>query len=360
MSNMDLNAATVSNQTGTVEDYSVNTATVEGPQDQKETFYQNTKWTQQWGYFTTIPDLKSAIVMKAVWTVGKGYSTDSLTKVNLEKIRGWGKDTFDDVLFNMEVIKRVGGDALAEIIRDPQTNVLINLKVLDPGNMGWYVNRRGMIIRYENINTKKTFKPEEILHLSNNRFANQIHGTSDIDALEKTILADEENFDDVKKVMHRQAKPMIMFKINTDNQADINAFMVKMDQATNKGENIYIPFDDRTVSYEVVQVNVSNLLLAWREETRNRFYRSIGLPQVVPGAGGQSTESESKVIYLAFEQIVEREQRQIEQQLWAQLTIKINLFPPATISQELQTDSAKDGAANLLMQPSDMMAGKGR
>ena len=69
-----------------------------------------------------------------------------------------------------------------------------------------------------------------------------------------------------------------------------------MDQATQKGENIYIPDDDNTISYEVVQVNPNAMIMEWRNDIRNKFYRTIGLPQVVPGAGGSSTESESKVI----------------------------------------------------------------
>lgn len=361
MTNMNIGSAVVSEQSSNVASYTVDPKRIDGVLDQKETFYQNHRWSQQYGYFAAIPDLKSAIVMKAVWTVGKGFSTDTETEKLMEKWIGWGKDTELDILFNMELIKRIGGDALAEIVRDPETNLIINLKVLDPGRMGWYVNKQGMITRYEDTINKNTYKPEEIFHLSNNRIANQIHGTSDIDALEKTILADEENFDDVKKVMHRQARPLIIFKIATDKESEIRTFMAKMDEATNKGENIYIPFDDKTVSYEVVQVTVSNLLLAWREETRNRFYRSIGLPQVVPGAGGQSTESESKVIYLAFEQIVEREQRQIERQMWNQLTIKIDLIPPASITPDLQNDTSKDGAAQQLsIQPSDTQAGVGR
>ena len=58
-----------------------------------------------------------------------------------------------------------------------------------------------------------TFKPSEMFHLSNNRLADQIHGISDIESLDKTLLAELESFDDVTKVMHRQAKPFIIFKL---------------------------------------------------------------------------------------------------------------------------------------------------
>jgi predicted RND superfamily exporter protein len=203
-----------------------------------------------------------------------------------------------------------------------------------------------------------SWKPEEIFHLVNNRLADQIHGISDIESIEKTILAENQTFDDINKIMHRQARPMIMFKLGTDDTAKIAAFIAKMDAAVNKGENIYIPDDVNSVSYEVIQVNVSQMLMEWRNDIRNKFYRTIGLPQIVPGAGGQSTESESKVIYLAFEQLVEKDQRYLEKQIEAQLGLSINFTPPATLSAELQQDESKDGS--MLPQPSDTTAGVGR
>lgn len=125
-----------------------------------------------------------------------------------------------------------------------------------------------------------------------------------------------------------------------------------MDDAVNNGENIYVPDDENMVSWEVIQVNPSQVIMQWRNDIRNKFYRTIGLPQVVPGAGGMSTESESKVIYLAFEQIVEKEQRELELQIWNQLGIKLNFEPPASLATNLQNDQKKDvmNAA----QPSDL------
>lgn len=364
MPQLNISQTTASNLTDNVEDVVVDSKAIDSPRDQDETFYMNSNFNQQWGYFNSIPDLKSAIIMKAIWNVGKGYSCDTQTKVILEHISGMGKDTFDDIMFNMEVLKRVGGDAYAEIIRDDD-GTLLNLKVLNPATIRIVFDRKGIIKRYEQIDKIKkavqTFKPEEILHLCHNRMADQMHGISDIDAIEQTILADNESFTDIKKIMHRQARPMIMFKLGTDDQAKIDAFIAKMDAAVNKGENVYIPDDENAVKWEVVKVDVSSMVLEWQNSIRNKFYRVIGLPQIVPGAGGQSTESESKVIYLAFEQIVEKEQRYLEKQLWNQLYIKINFLPPTSLSAELQADQAKEGVmAGLAPQPSDLQAGVGR
>jgi len=360
MPQFKIEKATSSDMENYVENVEVQPLSLDSAGDQKETTYQSTNWTKYWGYFNAIPDLKSAILMKAIWNVGKGYTADTETQVLLEGIKGWGKSTFDDILFNMEIIKRVNGDSFAEIVRDPKTKTIINLKPLDPSTIKIVVDDLGIIKRYEQTSKIKgekpiKFQPEEIFHLSNNQLASQIHGISDIESLQATIDAENTTFTDTNQIMHRQARPLVMFKIGTDDQTKINAFIKKMDTALNKGEAIYIPDDENSVSFEVVQINPSAMILAWREDIRNKFYRTIGLPQIVPGSSGGSTESESKVIYMAFENIVKKDQRYLEQQIWAQLYLKIKLVPPTSLMQDLQQDTAKDGTSGFQLQ--DVNAG---
>jgi len=363
MPKLDIGQAKSSDLENVQDLWAVAAMNIDGVTNQPETEWQNAKWPIYWGYFNTVPDLKSAIILKAIWNVGKGHTADNRTSVILEGINGWGKDTFQDIIFNMEIIKRVNGDSYAEIIRNKETGTLINLKPLDPGSMKIIVNRAGRIIRYEQtakIRDKDyvtKFEPKDIFHLSNNRLGDQIHGISDIESLEPVIKAEEESFADMKTINHRQAKPLIMFKLGTDDPSKIEAFVNKMDQAINKGEHIYIPDDENSVKYDVIQVNVSQLVMAWRDDIRNKFYRTIGLPQIVPGGGGQSTESESKVIYLAFEQIVEKEQLYLEKQIWNQLALKIDFNSPTSVSQAMQADEAKDAGQQLAFQPGETKAG---
>jgi hypothetical protein len=81
-----------------------------------------------------------------------------------------------------------------------------------------------------------------------------------------------------------------------------------MDAAVNKGENIYIPDDKNTLSYEVIQVNIASTIMAWRDDIRNKFYRTLGLPLIVFGSSG-STESGGKIDYLAHEQVFSHDQK---------------------------------------------------
>ena len=354
--------ATSSNMTDNVADVTVTALNTDGATGQNEYTWQNTNLSTYWGYFNTIPELKSALLMKATWDFGKGYTADARTKVILDHVTGWGKDTFLDILFNMDLISRLGGDAFAEIIRDKKTGTLLNLKVLDPSTIKIVVDEKGLLKRYEQVNkiTKKTivFDPEDIFHLSHNRLADQIHGISDIVSMEQTILAELENFTDLKKIMHRFARPMILFKLGTDDPSKISAFVTKMDAAVNKGENIYIPNDANTVSHEVIQVDVGASVMAWRDDIKNKFYRSLGLPLIVFGTSG-STESGGKIEYLAHEQVFSHDQRFIEEQVWNQLFLRVKLNSPVTLLDNLQKDEAKDANQGLEFQKSDATAGSG-
>ncbi|MAF43370.1 MAG: hypothetical protein CMI54_04245 [Parcubacteria group bacterium] len=364
MPNLNLSSAQSSDMTNAVEDYAVEPMVTDGVSEQKETEWTDANWTKNWGYFNTIPDLKSAILMKAIWNVGKGWETiDPVTEATLDHITGWGFDTFDDILFNAEVVKRIGGNFYAEIIRAPDGQ-LLNLKPLDPGSMRHVVDRKGQLIRFEQINKtgKKgqgviTFRPDEIFYLANNRLADEIHGRSDIDAVEEVIKADEENFKDIKQIMHHQARPFILWKLKTDDKAKIAELVDKIDQARNLGEDMFIPDDDEAIEYEVVSLSVSSIIMEWRNDIRNKFYRTIGLPQIIPGAGGQGTESESKVIFTAFQNIVERDQRALEKQIWGQLGLKVNLVPPESLIKDLQADEGKDAQNALRVQPQEAQPG---
>ena len=371
MPDTDIASATSSDLTNTVKDVTVDTRNTDAAQGTDETIWTNSKWSQYFGYYKTIPELKQAIDMRAIWTVGKGFQTqDNRTKVILEHVSGWGTDTFNTILKNMIVTRRIGGDAFAEIIRDPQTKQLVNLKPLDPGTIQIVVNKKGVIKRYEQLSKtgKKSvahkFKPEQIFHLTNKRVADEIHGVSDIEALEPVINALNESFTDMKQLQHRHVKPVMAFMLDTDDQAKINTFIGKMDEVINKGENIYIPKD--TVDFELITVPSNATLnpLPWQHRLTDRFFQVVGIPQIILGSSGEFTESTAKIAYLAFQQSVEDEQKDIEDQVWNQLYFKIDLEFPASLHNELLSDEKKDGANSQVSQPlgfqeSDMTTGIG-
>lgn len=336
----DIDNASYSDMTNKIEDVVVPARQIEEAQDQDETEYINTNFTRWWGYFNSIAELKTALIMKATWNVGKGYVCEPYVKVILDHISGDGKQTFNDILFSMDLMKRVAGDSFAEIIK--KDGKLVNLKLLNPDGIKIIYARGGRIKRYEQFNKTSNGKmiakwePNEIFHFSHNKLAGEMHGISDIEALEPIIKADNENFSDVKTTMRQVARPMILWKLKTDNTVKIAEFIRKIDYARSrdKQEDLFIPDDEDVVTHELIQVNVPAMIMAWRDDLRNKFYRAVGVPQVIFGAS-TGTESGSKVEYLAHEQVFSNDQRYIEEQVWKQLYLKIKLNPPTSLLDKI-------------------------
>jgi len=329
----------------TITDYSVDAVSTDDPLDQKETYYDNTNWTTQLGYYKKIPELKTAIDALARWTIGKGFKSNEITEMALGNIKGWGKDTFNTILENLTRVAKIGGDSFAEIIRSPKGD-LINLKPLDPGTIRIVANRKGLVIRYEQIDRAgnrepKSWTPEKIFHLSRNRTADEIHGESMIDAVTEIILMRNEAMADYKKLLHRNVFPILVHELDTDDPSEIAAYKVKADRASTQGENLYIPKGVVTTNVLAVAPNATLNPLPWIAQLNNYFFQAAGVPQIIVGGSEEITEASAKISYLAFEQTIEEEQLYLEEQVLAQLNLEIELEFPATLQNEMLSDSSK-------------------
>lgn len=361
MPETNIGAAEASDLTGTVTDYSVDTATTDG-ETGTETEYLNSEWSQQLGYYKEIPELRAAIDAVATWTVGKGYVADIRTEAILGLVTGWGTDTFNTLLENAIRTYYISGDFYAEIIRDEEGDIM-NLKPLDPSSMKIIADGKGIIKRYEQVSKVKAptkrFKTFQIFHLARNRVADEIHGVSVITALEKIILMRNEAMADMKILMHRHVKPMRIWHLDTDDTSKISEFKTTTDEATENAENIYIP--KGTVEHELITVPANATLnpLPWISELNNYFFEAVGVPQIIVGGIGGVTEAAVKIAYLAFQQRIEEEQLFIEEQVFEQIGYRINLEFPASLENELLSDKAKD-QGSMGFQANETTAGAGQ
>ena len=345
MTNLRNNTAESSDLTGEMTDFSVESQETDAATGNGETSWIMEDWKEHLGYYKTIPELQTAVDAKANWTMGAGFEAEPETTILLASIRGNKKDTFNTILENGIRVYTIGGDSFAEVIRDDD-GVLVNLKPLDPSTIKVWQNSKGMIIRYEKIKKvgekeiiTKTFKPEEMFHLSRKRLADEIHGMSIIPAVKWIIDARNEAMNDWRRVMHRNIDPLWIFHLDTDDEVEIKSIKSKNDAARANGENMYYP--KGVVEPEVVATaqNANMNPLAWINQLNDYFFQVVNVPQIIVGNAKEFTDASGKIVYLAYEQSVKGEQRYLEEQILLQLNLDIELTFPASLQNEAISDT---------------------
>jgi len=329
--------------------FKVGSLDTDGASGASESTYQPdfTKWH---GYYRTIPEFQAVVDKLASWSVGRGYKADNRTMKQLSKIKGWGKDDFNSILENLLRTAFIAGDAFAEIIKD-KAGRLINLKPLNPGSIRIIIDKKGMLKRYEQVaqvNNKKVlipFKKESIFHLAWDRIADEMHGIPIGEKLEPLIKMRNESMTDLKTAVHRNVVPVQIIPVDTDDATEIATVKAKWKQAYQKSEPIIVPkdtFDIKNMIHFALPNSQTLDPLPWLQYLIRVFTTSSGVPEVVMGWAEGVTEASSKIIYLAFQQTIERVQRWLEAALELQTGVKIDLEFPASIEPELVDDEKKD------------------
>jgi len=361
-----ISSAIASSLDTAVTDYSVDGQHTDGVTEQKETTHAIKDWSQNLGYYKTIPELRVVIDARADWTIGKGYQgvgeSKEMTELNLSIIKGIGNESFNTILHNMNRTCDICGDSFAEIVRDDYGGV-INLKVLDPEVMAIIADSKGMILKYEQRSKVKGKKPrridpDKILHFSRNKIADSITGTSLVESLVNIILMINEALADYKTVMHWHVQPRWKFKLKSDVPAEIAAYKAIQDKATATKNNIYEPFGVSESELISIPPNATLSPLSWLEFLIDHFYETAGVPKFIVGNSKGFTEAAEKIGYLAFQQKIEKLQLYNEEQILSQLGLEINLEFPASLENELLSDNKKD-EENGATKPSDTEAGAG-
>jgi hypothetical protein len=360
----ELNIASATTPTK-VSDYRVPQVQPDSPRDQEETFYDNPNFTRWFSNYKGVAKIKKAIDGYATWILGQGYMTliprDS---IQLRLITGWGEDTFNQVLWNMLVTKKVGGDAYAEIITDNGKSVkdggtMVNLKPLNPQFMRHVCNRKGRIKKYiyrSGSNEPQTFNPEEIFHLCNNRVVDEIHGVSDIEAVEWNVEATEEAKRAHRKMVKNNGVVRVI-EVDMDDTVKMNGLKNQWKTAIENGDVLLLPKDTARASDWHGQLDTVGVV-QWLKHLDDDFYMSIGVPRVILGGAENSIEASSKIGFLSFEQIYDREQTELEADIRSQLRIELKFNKPQSLMDTTQSDQAAN-TGQVGFQPNDVKAGSG-
>jgi hypothetical protein len=329
---------TTTSLTSQVANFSVSTQSVDEA-GTKETIWNNPNWDKYYTYYITIPQLKQSVDGITRWTAGRGYETDIGTQIILEHIEGWGEDTFDAILQNLLAVKKINGDAYAEIIRDEDTATLINLKVLNPQRVDVVVNDKGLIkeYRYRQADGRYIkFPRNKVFHISESRIANNIHGQSVIEAVKWIIDAKQEAMSDWRRILHRST--IRVMEVDAEDTETFNKLKAQYAEAIKNGEVLILPKDNAEIKdYTAPPAEV---FLNWIRYLDSIFYESVGVPKIIVGGSQEYTQADSKIGYLTFEQTYATEQKLLEQDLWNQLQIRLTFNRPISLKDKVVNDDA--------------------
>lgn len=354
MGELNLSNITTTNLTGTETLYSVDPKATDGATGNGETYWDNPNANKYHGYYQKIAELKKSTDAFSTWVTNKGYVCENPADQKiLDHLTGHGKDTFSSIMFNLVVCKKIYGEAYAEIVRED--GQLINLKPLDPASMRVVFNKKGIITRYEQKSKagtyNKTFNPDEIFHLVNDRVADGTHGTSVIEACQWVIDARNEAMADWRKVLHRNVVPLRIIEVDSDNASKLSTLKTQYQDAINKGEVLVVPKGNVSVTDSSPALQDPQ---SWISYLENFFYQAVGIPRVI-ASSENFTEASSKIGYLTFEPIYTREQTLLEEDIWSQLFIRIKFNKPPSLAGVVQDDEAKN-TGQLGIQPKDTQA----
>lgn len=361
MGEYNISNTTVTDLKGTIKDFSIGTRQLDSVNASGDTFYDNPDFIKYLSYYKSIPELKKSIDTFATYAVGRGFTADPSTKVILDHVTGAGEDTFDSIIWNLIVIKKINGDSFAEVMRegDKKDGVILNIKPLNPATISVVYGSDGRIKHYIQRNEKngdKKLDKWRVLHLINDRIGDEIHGVSVVEACKWIIDARNEAMNDWRRISHRST--IRVMYIDSDNITKINQVKTEYAEAIKKGELLIIPAKRGEAEFEDLQLPPVDAFLSWIRYLENAFYQAVGVPKVVLGGSEEFTEASSKTALVTFDQQWKKEQRDLEADLWNQLALKIILYEPISLKNEMITDESKN-TGQLGFQPNDVTANSG-
>src|SRR3990167_9617119 len=350
MGKYDTGSATTTNFTDAVKSYQIPSLTPDQPNMYGEgwTWYDFPDANDHYSYYIGVPEIFSALKALSTYVCGQGWTADGRTTIILNRIIGWGEDTFVSICRNLFISMKVFGDAFAEIVRDEDDGALINLKPLYTGNMRVVIDDKGIIDHYEIRNqfdksSKSGFKvldKNKVLHLCNGRIANEIHGISVVTILKKYIDAKQEALDDEIKIRHRD-KALGIAYYDTDDSGKITYANSQIEKAVNKGEMLGLPKD--TVEIKEFPSKSPADRIQYLQFIINQFWQVVGTPKVLM-TSECFTEAGGKAGLLAFEPTEISEKLELEADLWNQLAKKVKFTrTPSLLGEAIGTEQKNAG-----------------
>jgi len=341
MAEFNLSKATTTDFTNQVPDFIMDAKALDVDNSDGETTYYFENAVTDLGYYKNDPIVFSAANGLATWAFSLGWTAeDADTIQELKHITGRGNDTFSSVMWNHEVIKLIVGDAFMEIVWEDNDNTkaLANLVPISPERVR-IISKAGRILRYEVWTGKtpwKTVKTENMYHTSNKRIGDQIHGTSQLDAIRNTIDARQEAEADERIIKHRdKALGIVYYK--TNNAGKIAYANTQIEKAVKNGEMVGMPED--TAKIEPYPSRSSEDRQNWISSRENFCYATLGVPKTMITSDGTS-ETGSINGHLIFEVTAGKEASDEEDSIDSQMFRIVKFTRPPSLAPKVQENQA--------------------
>ena len=347
------------NMRSTVQEVRLQPKTTDGPVAGQDTVIDYPKFTKYLGLYKDYSQYKKAIDAIANYTVGKGYKADPATTVTLEHIKGCGEDTFNSIMWNMVTMKKATGDSFAEQIREARGKPLLNLKPLSPEKMRTVYGPDGRVKYFVQFDKggDRIMEPWRILHLMNDRVADDLRGTAIGESCEWALIARQEAMQDWRRISHR-ATIRVMY-VDADNISKIQQIKTEYATAIKHGELMIIPAKPGEAQFEDLTLPPIDAFLAWIKYLEDFLYTAIGVPRVVLGGSAEFTEASSKSALVTWDAVWKREQIELEADIWNQMGIKVSFIEPASLMNEMISAEGKN-TGQTGFQANDVTAGSGQ
>jgi len=352
----DLSRATTTDFSSQVPDFIVNSKALDAASPQQDEFYWYfDKATVNFGYYFNTPEIFNAANALATWAVGRGWETkDTIMQVQLDHVRGAGKDTFDKIMWNHEVIKVVVGDSFTEI-KKLKDDKIANMLPISPERVRIVYGKNGLIKRYDAWNGEKwrDIPKEKMLHSSNKKIGDSVHGQAQGEPAKKIIDAMNEALEDERIIKHRdKALGIVYYK--TNNAGKITYTNTQIENAVKNGEMLGLPEDSAKI--EPYPSRSSEDRTGWIQMLENKFYQIFGVPRSIASSDGTS-EVGGKMGHVIFEPIYTKEQMDLEGDLKFQFQIDITFNRPPSLGgmSPAPIDESKN-TGEIGIQPNDVEA----
>ena len=292
------------------------------------------------GYYANDPIVFSAANGLATWAFSLGWiAEDDITTQEFKHVTGRGNETFAQVMWNHEVIKLVVGDAYMEIVWEGDDNkkALVNLIPISPERVR-DISKAGRILRYEVWNGKKwkKIKTTHMYHTSNKRIGDQVHGTSQLDALRKTIDARQEAEADERVIKHRD-KAIGIVEYETNNEGKI--INANKSITTNIANGDMIGYSKGTLEIKPWPARSSEDRQSWILSRENFTYGTFGVPRTMITSDGTS-ETGGINGHLIFEVTAGKEASDEEDSINSQMFRVIKFNRPPSLAPKVQENQA--------------------